>query len=229
MFYCVCCPTAKYYTLERNLFRHEREFNANFIEPRKRSRLIYEASPRLCECCSIPITYEQVVEDQNRKFCSHSCSAKFNNTGRIIKSNKNRACVHCRGTLTHRATRYCSVKCHTVQRNKDKIEAWLSGSSTGGYKNKDLSKYIKRYLIEQAEHKCSECGWDKIHPITGNVPLAVDHIDGDSTNHEPTNLKVLCPNCHSLTATFGSLNRGRGREQRRTYRLDMKSKGRQVA
>jgi 5-methylcytosine-specific restriction endonuclease McrA len=56
------------------------------------------------------------------------------------------------------------------------------------------------------------------------VPLTVNHKDGDSENHRPDNLELLCPGCHSLTPNFGKLNLGRGRRQRRE-RLQLKSLG----
>jgi hypothetical protein len=46
------------------------------------------------------------------------------------------------------------------------------------------------------------------------VPVEVEHIDGDWRNNRVENLKLLCPNCHALTATFRALNRGRGRAKR---------------
>jgi 5-methylcytosine-specific restriction endonuclease McrA len=45
------------------------------------------------------------------------------------------------------------------------------------------------------------------------MPLHIDHIDGDSENHNESNLTLLCPNCHSLTSTYGKLNNGHGREK----------------
>lgn len=48
-----------------------------------------------------------------------------------------------------------------------------------------------------------------------SIPLHVDHEDGDPTNNTESNLRALCPNCHSLTSTYGALNRGRGRATRR--------------
>lgn len=33
------------------------------------------------------------------------------------------------------------------------------------------------------------------------LPLEIDHIDGDRTNHARVNLRLLCPNCHSQQAT----------------------------
>ena len=56
------------------------------------------------------------------------------------------------------------------------------------------------------------------NPVTNNVPIQLDHIDGNSDNNSLDNLKLLCPNCHSLTPTFGALNKGNGRELRRLKR-----------
>lgn len=55
-------------------------------------------------------------------------------------------------------------------------------------------------------YKCSECPTAE---IWNNKPivLTLDHIDGDSRNHSPKNLRWLCPNCHSQTPTFCGRNR----------------------
>ena len=47
--------------------------------------------------------------------------------------------------------------------------------------------------------------------MTGKVPVNVEHIDGKPNNSREGNLTLLCPNCHSLIPTFGSLNIGHGR------------------
>lgn len=52
------------------------------------------------------------------------------------------------------------------------------------------------------ENKCECCGiidWN-------NAPISfhLDHIDGNHYNHALNNLRILCPNCHSQTLTFGS-------------------------
>lgn len=47
---------------------------------------------------------------------------------------------------------------------------------------------------------CEECGWAKIAE-GGYLPLELDHINGDRHDNRLANLRVLCPNCHSLKPT----------------------------
>ena len=68
-------------------------------------------------------------------------------------------------------------------------------------------------------YKCSRCGWNKVNIYTGIVLLEIEHIDGDYTNNNEDNLILLCPNCHSLTATYKGANRGKGRKDRKVYSL----------
>lgn len=54
---------------------------------------------------------------------------------------------------------------------------------------------------------CEECGWAKKTP-DGYLPLELDHINGDRHDNRLENLRILCPNCHSLKPTY----RGRKRK-----------------
>jgi predicted HNH restriction endonuclease len=77
-----------------------------------------------------------------------------------------------------------------------------------------VSNYVRRFLVENFGEKCFLCGWDEVNPYTGKIPVEVDHIDADWKNNSPENLRLLCPNCHSLTDTYKALNRGKGRSWR---------------
>ena len=71
----------------------------------------------------------------------------------------------------------------------------------------DGSPALKKYLIEKFGEECSECGQAS---TWNNKPLVLqlDHIDGDSDNNYPKNLRLLCPNCHTQTENFGSKGKG---------------------
>ncbi len=67
---------------------------------------------------------------------------------------------------------------------------------------------LKLRLIEDGilKNMCKCCGLE--NSWNGKkIELELDHIDGDSKNHNLKNLRLLCPNCHSQTETFRSKNR----------------------
>jgi 5-methylcytosine-specific restriction endonuclease McrA len=55
---------------------------------------------------------------------------------------------------------------------------------------------------------CEICGWHTARP-DGSVPIELDHINGDRTDNRIENLRILCPNCHSLQDTHRGRNIGR--------------------
>jgi hypothetical protein len=67
---------------------------------------------------------------------------------------------------------------------------------------------LKKRLFEAGlkNKECEECGWKKISK-DGRLPLELDHINGDSQDNRLKNLRVLCPNCHSLKLTHRGKNR----------------------
>lgn len=69
---------------------------------------------------------------------------------------------------------------------------------------KVLRGYIERHNL--LEYKCVNCGCDG-HWQNGQIALEIDHIDGDNTNNEISNLRYLCPNCHALTETYRGKNK----------------------
>ena len=49
------------------------------------------------------------------------------------------------------------------------------------------------------------CGWAKIS-IDGRIPLELDQINGNRHDNRLENLRILCPNCHSLQITHRGMN-----------------------
>lgn len=144
-----------------------------------------------------------------RKFCSLSCSASFNNklAPKRFNPNKNKTCLKCDNNLKHSQIKFCSRECSGTYKSNELIEKWIKGEHSGSEASGVLSKACRSYLIKQANYKCSECGWCKPNIITGKPILSVDHIDGNWQNNKFGNHKVLCYNCHTLTPTFGALNK----------------------
>jgi|TARA_B110000858_G_scaffold192678_1_gene243807 hypothetical protein len=83
------------------------------------------------------------------------------------------------------------------------IDKWLTeGKNFIRKGGTSVPKWMRDYLIESCNYKCTKCGWGERNPHTNNMSLEIDHIDGDAYNNISTNLRVLCPNCHSLTKTY---------------------------
>ena len=55
---------------------------------------------------------------------------------------------------------------------------------------------------------CEECGW-ATKSEDGRIPLELDHINGDRHDNRLENLRILCPNCHSLKPTHRGRNRSK--------------------
>jgi hypothetical protein len=68
-------------------------------------------------------------------------------------------------------------------------------------------KLKKRLFAENIKPQyCEFCGWAE-KSKDGRLPLELDHINGDSKDNRLKNLRVLCPNCHSLQPTHRGRNR----------------------
>lgn len=155
-------------------------------------------------------------------FCSLICSSDFSigkkkNYPTVkpgpkpkVKASDLAKCLNCNNQVKRYNSPTCSPQCGTEYKQKKYIQSWQSGEIPGG-NIYGISDYVRRYLFDKYNNQCSKCGWAEVNPISNKIPLEVEHIDGNWENCKENNLTVLCPNCHSLTSTYRSLNNGKGR------------------
>ena len=133
---------------------------------------------------------------------------------KISRNRENNKCIYC-GKPLKRGKKYCSNKCKCEKEYEDWVSRWKNGEETGLKGEYGISSYLKRYLFEKYDSKCAICSWSERNPFTDTLPLEIEHIDGNYENNSEDNLILLCPNCHSLTATYKGANRGKGRKGRK--------------
>lgn len=127
-------------------------------------------------------------------------------------------CQNCKNTVNNR-NKFCSNLCQKDYEYKKFIEKWKFGKISGMRGEYQLSNHIKRYLFNKYSNKCARCGWGEKNKYTNNIPLEIEHIDGDYKNNKEENLILLCPNCHSLTSTYKGASLHNGRKTRKKYNL----------
>jgi hypothetical protein len=166
------------------------------------------------------------VLTSNPKYCSRSCGIIQTNKDRaFLPPQSSRKCSGCGNPTRNRTIHFCDDGCRQAlddklieariyarvrktSKNDQKIyDIWSSGTTQGLEKpDGSLSVMARAILLRVRGAQCSVCGWGEVNPVSGSIPITVDHIDGDALNNAVSNLEILCPNHHSLTPTYGSLN-----------------------
>lgn len=132
-------------------------------------------------------------------------------------------CLKCNNEIT--SEKYCDNTCKTEHFYDKLIDDWLNGKITGTKKS-GYEGFVKVWLKRTYGEKCSCCGWNERNPYSGNIPIEIDHIDGNAYNNYPDNVRLICPNCHSLTKNYRGANKGNGKRSylKKYYMRDDKGK-----
>lgn len=95
----------------------------------------------------------------------------------------------------------------TIDLRREEVIRDMQTDSPQYRSNHYLKRMIKDYELQP--YCCSGCGISKWK--NQDLSLELDHIDGDAANNKLSNLRLLCPNCHSLTSTYRgrSINTGK--------------------
>lgn len=142
-------------------------------------------------------------ETFNKKFCSRKCSTTFNNKS-SPKRKLTRICHTCDTHVNYR-NKYCTQCYNTHFKAKDMTldEAKYKHHTSGAY------SLIRSRAVSQTKptgKACVNCGYDK-HVEVCHIK-AISTFDGTTLVSEinnPSNLIILCPNCH-WEFDYGELN-----------------------
>ena len=164
-----------------------------------------------CKACN--------AQTKNAKYCSRQCSTSVINKTKIKKKPN---CIFCKQELLKVSRKFCSNLCQSKHKQAGIIKEWKEGKISGLQTTGVVTYTVKNYLRQKYNDRCCICGWAQLNPYTNKVPLVADHIDGNWKNNKEENLRLLCPNCDSLQATYGGGNRGKGRTLNGNLRVKTK-------
>ena len=100
---------------------------------------------------------------------------------------------------------YCSNACSAEGKLLESVER----AKAGLVKERHT---LRKVLARLNGYHCAVCNISDHNgqPIT----LQVDHTDGNAGDNSLSNLRLICPNCHSQSETFSGRNKGNGRSAR---------------
>lgn len=149
-----------------------------------------------CDHCGDPCYIKPKKQaEQKNGFCSIGC---YSNHRVASSANFNKRCLLCKDKYYSRSenSKYCTRQCSNKARTGIKYDGQRLGCNIVS-----LSK-MREAIIARDGNKCLFCN---IPPVWNNknLTLQIDHISGNRKDNSLDNLRLLCPNCHSQTETWG--------------------------
>lgn len=187
-----------------------------------------------CDMCGKEmLRAESKITNRNFIFCSKECRNKAisdpnlgYSVGPIPKKirlhgsthGKQYFCENCgKEIISNHIRFYCDDGCKREKRYKEQLNLWKSGVHSGQSSTFNVCNFVRKYFFIKFNSACQKCGWSEINPKTGRIPLVLHHVDGDASNNSESNMELLCPNCHSLTENYCSLNKNSKRINKRKH------------
>ena len=113
-----------------------------------------------------------------------------------------RNCLYCGNECSRPEKYYCNNVCQQRFQSAEKIKKGTLGEQA-----------LRRWLLRNNAIQCTIC---MIKEWNGkDIPLIMDHIDGDHLNNKIENLRLICGNCDMQLPTYKNRNIGKGRKYRR--------------
>ena len=211
----------KIFQIEESFFREIVEKSSSLLDACKR----FSVYPNSRNSKSIKKRIELL--DMDKQFAYQVHQARSEQSKKKVKANPKQAkekkkCIRCRKIISDaNKTGYCR-ECFVIATNAKKIDAWLETGDIG-YKSADstIRNPFRDYIYNEQNGKCAICGIDSIWNGK-ELHFVLDHINGDASQSNRENLRLICPNCDSQLDTFKSRNKNSKRVAHKKYLQDNK-------